>query len=177
MKIKTKHIVGFLVLLILSSSFTSSQTEDKLSARLHARLFVQGEESVQAAWIFLTDKGPNESLRLAETEAALRPRARLRRQRHRGAGSLVDVYDIPVYDPYVETLRQYVRRIRHRSRWLNAVSVEARGLALVELAELAFVRRIDVIGSSTFREPAPVHLAKKAPPITTQAAHALDYGD
>jgi len=177
MKVKTKYIVGFLVLLILSSSLTSLQIEDKLSARLHARLFVLGEESVQAAWIFLTDKGPNESLRLAETEAALRPRARLRRQRHRAADNLVDVYDIPVYEPYVETLRQYVRRIRHRSRWLNAISVEARGLALVELAELAFVRRIDVIGSSTFREPAPVPLTKEVPPITIQAAHALDYGD
>jgi len=131
MKIKTKYIVGFLVLLTLSSSLTSSQIEDKLTARLHARLHVQGEESVQAAWIFLMDKGPNESLRLAETEAALRQRARLRRQRHRAADNLVDVYDIPVYEPYVETLRQYVRRIRHRSRWLNAISVEARDLALV----------------------------------------------
>ncbi|MFA9452728.1 MAG: S8 family serine peptidase [Candidatus Aminicenantaceae bacterium] len=177
MKIKSEYIVCFLVLLALSSSLTSPQTEDKLSARLHARLFVQGEESVQTAWIFLTDKGPHESQRLAETEAALRPRARLRRQRHRGADNLVDVYDIPVHESYVEILRQYVRRIRHRSRWLNAVSVEARGSALAELAEQAFVRRIDVVGFGTFREPTPVSLTKEAPPISTQAAHALDYGD
>ncbi len=177
MKIKPQTIVCFLAFLFLVSSLTSPQTEDKLTTRLQARLQVQGEESVQSAWIFLTDKGPNESLRLAEVEATLRPKARTRRLRHRGEDNLVDTYDIPVYERYVEVLRQYVRRIRHRSRWLNAVSVEARGTLLTDLSELTFVRRIDVVGSSIFREPAPVPIDRETLPLGTQAAHALDYGD
>ena len=177
MKIKPQYFVSFLVLLALSSSLTSPQIEDKLSARLQDRLMQQGEESVQAAWIFLTDKGPNESLMLEEAEAALLPKARQRRLRHRGADDLVDVYDIPVYEPYVEVLRPYVRSIRHRSRWLNAVSVEARGTSLTELAEMTFVRRIDVVGSAVFREPPPAPLERESLPLVTQAAHALDYGD
>jgi len=177
MKIKSGYIVCFLVLLALSSSLTSSQTEDKLTPRLLDRLFVQGEESGQVVWIFFTDKGPGESWRLAEAEAALRPRARLRRQRHRGPDDLVDTFDIPVYEPYVEALRSYVRRIRHRSRWLNAVSVEARGTSLAELAVLPFIRRIDVVRFSTWREsPPPGPLSPQGPRIGIQAVHALDYG-
>jgi hypothetical protein len=177
MKIESKYILCFLVLLALSFSLSFSQTEEKLSLRLQGRLMLHGEESVLAAWIFLVDKGPDESRLLAEAEAALRPKARQRRLRHRGAEDLVDAHDIPVHEPYVEILRPYVRRIRHRSRWLNAVSVEARGTSLTELAELTFVRRIDVVGSASFREPPPVSLDRETPPFGTQAAHALDYGD
>ncbi len=177
MKITTKSILCFLALLTLSSSLTFLQTEDKLTPRLLDRLFVQGEESPQTVWIFFTDKGPGEPWRLAEAEASLRPRARQRRLRHRGPDDLVDTYDIPVYEPYVETLRPYVRRIRHRSRWFNAVSAEARGTNLVELAVLPFVRRVDVVRSSTWREPPPEPLPPSIPRISTQALHALDYGE
>jgi subtilisin family serine protease len=46
---------------------------------------------------------------------------------------------------YVRTVERGVERIRHVSRWLNAVSVEANSSQIAALAAMPFVRRLDVV--------------------------------
>ncbi|UCE67135.1 MAG: S8 family serine peptidase [Candidatus Zixiibacteriota bacterium] len=62
-------------------------------------------------------------------------------------------YDYPVNRDYVRALRQKGARIRHVSRWLNAVSVSASPGVLDEIAGLSFVREIRRVSSySRLRE-------------------------
>ncbi len=63
------------------------------------------------------------------------------------------------------------------ARWFNAVSVEARGTNLVELAVLPFVRRIDIGEILCLAGASPEPLPPPIPRISTQALHALDYGE
>jgi subtilisin family serine protease len=175
-----KRLAGtfFLALLMGLISFSAQvQSQDKLSIRLRNSIAEQGEESLFTAWIFLVDKGPNPTRRLAAVEASLKARALIRRLRHRGPENLVDTYDIPVYEPYVEQLRAYVHRIRHRSRWLNAVSLEARGQDLIELAALPFVLRLKAVAISTWRDPVVEPMIQAQKPIFSLEDHRLDYGD
>jgi serine protease AprX len=55
---------------------------------------------------------------------------------------VADIYDLPVYGPYVDLLRLHVERIREESRWLNAVSAIVRQSGLDLVRELSFVREI-----------------------------------
>jgi hypothetical protein len=151
--------------------------EGKFSGRLRSLMAERGEAGVFTAWVFFRDKGPDSLRSMEEAEASLSARARLRRLRHRSPDNLVDGFDVPVYGPYVERLRPLARRIRHRSRWLNAVSLEARGRALREIAAFGFVLRLEAVGSDTWHEPDWSSMIQSRAPARSLEAHALDYGN
>lgn len=166
-----------LFLFLFSVQGIPSQSPDKVSSRLAELVRQDGLEAIQTVWILLEDKGPDPVASLAAAERALSPRARMRRLRcGRPSGALADAYDIPVYSPYLERIRPLVRRIRHASRWMNGASVEVRGLALEELSALPFVRRLEVVGSYSRREPAPSALPRHETRARALSRHSLDYG-
>lgn len=175
-----KRLAGafFLAFLIGLIAFSAQdRSGDKISRRLRDSIAESGEESLFTAWVFFVDKGPNPAQRLEAVEASLKARALIRRLRHRGPENLVDAYDVPVYAPYVERLKARVHRIRHRSRWLNAVSLEARGRDLIELADLPFVLRLQPVGTSTWHDPVSEPKIQARKPIRPLDEYRLDYGD
>jgi hypothetical protein len=96
-------------------------------------------------WVYFRDKG--ESLgedtetMLQLTSTKLLPRPRARRSKNM-IGSLVDYLDIPVCDEYVEDLLHLGVKLRHRSRWLNAVSVATMPEMVWEIKNLPCVLRV-----------------------------------
>ena len=96
-------------------------------------------------WICFTDKGES-SVRdieymLDTASADLLPRARARRLKNMGP-RVVDYLDVPVSEVYVDHLQQLGVKLRHRSKWLNAISVEV-DLALIrEIRALPYVTKI-----------------------------------
>jgi serine protease AprX len=63
--------------------------------------------------------------------------------------------DIPVYSVYVERLRAAGFTVRTRSRWLNAVSVDAKPAQKALLQELEFVQSVKRVRSLLRPEPPP----------------------
>ncbi len=168
----------FLILIALGfSSLVSAQDAGKLSHRLEKILKSQSSDETALAWVYFTDKGTDLNLKLEQTEQSLIPRAYQRRLRNRGANNLVDFYDIPVEASYVARVKERVQRLRHKSRWLNAVSVEATKAQIEQLAGLPFVKKIDWVFTATKPLPdletvPPEDLP--TPPI--EGTHSLDYG-
>ncbi len=95
-----------------------------------------------AVWIYFTDKGP-------ETRAAdgVSPSSRaLARRARRGTPTDTTAFeDRPVATGYVLHVSRLVTRLRHESRWLNAVSVEASAAEIAAVSALPFVSRLDVV--------------------------------
>jgi hypothetical protein len=95
----------------------------------------------QAYWIFFRDRGP-----LALDDAALVARARelppetWARRWRAGAGT-PDVRDLPVWQSYVDEVAA-LGRLRHRSRWFNAVSADLTAPALAAVRALACVAAV-----------------------------------
>jgi serine protease AprX len=58
-----------------------------------------------------------------------------------------------VYPSYLDSIKPYVHKIRHVSRWLNAASVEATSQSLEVMSGFRFVERVDAVHAYTFREP------------------------
>ncbi|NOX37402.1 MAG: S8 family serine peptidase [Calditrichaeota bacterium] len=161
---------------VLTALATPPDTPSKFSPAIQKIVQAEDPHTPLKVWIFLTDKGPNVHQRLEALQQRLSPRARLRRLRVRQAQQLVDIHDLPVYRPYIQQIRDLVEKIRHTSRWLNAVSAEIQIQQLEALAQLPFVIKIDVIRS--FRAPQPEIRPISLPLRKTTVAvdTALDYG-
>jgi subtilisin family serine protease len=113
-----------------------------MSLALVAALAQPQPDGTQHVWVFFRDRGPAGAT--APAQATVTPRALARRAR-RGTAAGLDTRDLPPFHPYVETVAAQVRRLRHESRWFNAVSVEATPAQVEALARLPFVERLDVV--------------------------------
>lgn len=98
---------------------------------------VPSEGDPPVFWITFVDKGPTEEGR----PVPLSERCLARRLKAQGEAP-PGFADWPVYEPYVEAIRPHCVRLRHRSRWLNAVSAEVLPDQVSALARLSFVRSV-----------------------------------
>lgn len=105
-------------------------------------------------WVFFEEKTVTpEALRTADS--ALTPHARARRERNMGKGHIVDAYDVPVDAAAIEAVRSTGAHVRHVSRWLNAVSVDATAEQLQAIAALRAAIRLDIVHTLRSSEPEP----------------------
>jgi serine protease AprX len=163
------------VLLALLVTTAAPQKKDKFTIRLLDEIEDRGSAATFTAWIYFHDKGPAVPGSLDRARISLNQKSLERRLRH-GFDSLIDEYDFAVYEPYVAEVKQSVMEIRHMSRWLNAVSVEATSAGLEEIAKLHFVQKVDKVLAFRYREPAPEILRKPEEIHPEAKAHVLDYG-
>jgi len=143
----TRYI--FFVIFICIANSSISQTNPKFSPHLTTKIKILGMSTDYLVWIFFKDKGTDIEQKLLEVESRLSPRARSRRLRCRKNMPLVDYYDVPVNSAYLENIKPYIKRIRHKSRWLNAVSANVDGQQLQSLADLNFVKNLEIVHSWT----------------------------
>lgn len=139
-------------------------------------------------WVYFQDKGPvtsevNEAVQLSE-------RALERRQKQ---GIAIDWYDMPVYQPYIDSLASWGFTIHVASLWINAVSVTAPDeTALGNLGIQPLVRKVERVKSyrmpvetlsfqpATFRqaentEPEYGNAANQVEMIQLDKLHGLGY--
>ena len=119
----------------------------------------------EAWWVFLVDRGPRLSSRLEARGARLAEGPSAERRASVGLLEAREA-DLLPYSGYVDVIRDLGCSIRVRSRLLNAVSVELRGVSPERLEALPFVDRVRPVGRS-----APIPLPDKS------AAGALDLSD
>jgi serine protease AprX len=177
-KSHAKIFVAVILAFIVASSMRSN-AEDKISANLMVMIQNQGEHTPFTVWIFFKDKGPELDKKMQAAQSSRNPRTLKRRVRHLKYTPLVDEYDVPVEEKYIQSVQSHTIRIRHRSRWLNAVSVEVYGYALQRIAALDFVKKIERVRSFYFREPdltSQTHTQSIEKPSQIAEPHAFDYG-
>ncbi len=166
MRTLTSIIVS--TLLVAAVAGAVPQPRGKQSPRLQAALRSASVNEPVRAWVYFAGKGD------ART-AALTERARARRARN---GVSIDSFDLPVSDAYVSAVARSGARVRHESRWLNAVSVEATREQIARVEMLPFVQRIDRVVS--FREPLPTSPTEidrgRGTSSEQRTAFSMDYG-
>lgn len=133
-----------------------------------------GEAAPPAYWVFFRDR-PAES----GAAAVITPRALARRAkaaRARGEAPVVEDRDPDI--AYVRAVEDAGATLRTRSRWLNAVSVDADSAALARVRTLPFVTGTDRVAVLTLPEAAGTAAISAPPaPTTPISADAVEYGD
>ena len=117
----------------------------------------------KTCWILFDSKASEAPVRLSERS--------LQRRQTKSAMEISCWYDCPVDDKYIETIRQTGAKIRHISRWLNAVSVEAPQEVINEISKLSFVKNIKRVSSHKIRKIPEDRILES---ISTQSL--FDYG-
>ncbi len=128
--------------------------EQVLTPAAVARLALEGRS---ALWVYFADKGETDAREFAGTVRQAGDRvtgpARSRRARETGGRFVPDYYDVPVPARYVDGVRSTGATLRHVSRWLNAVSVEADQATAARIAALPYVQSVTALARSRRIEP------------------------
>jgi len=120
---------------------------DAVVSRSVERFLQSGTSESARVWVYFRDHGerfPTEPVGMVDA-TPLAPRSLERRMRRGGA--VLDEHDLPVSAPYIRTLAATGCRIRHASRYLNAVSIEAARYEIEAIRTLDFVARIDRVAT------------------------------
>jgi subtilisin family serine protease len=130
-------------------------------------------------WVFFRDRGFQDEVELRaaliDREARLSAKVLRRRAKAMGRRRVLEG-DLPLNAGYVDAVMAVGVRLRHRSRWLNAVSVDATPAEIERLAALPFVRRVQPV--ARLGRVAPLRPTPGSPeaPGGSEAVHSLDYG-
>jgi subtilisin family serine protease len=135
----------------------------------------RGANQTVSAWVFFKDKGPIDvETELAKLKSQLTTKALQRRMRAQNKNGLLDIHDLPVYADYVRNITRLGSKLRQKSRWLNAVSVEATASQIEAIAQLTFVKKIDIVHLT--QVPELSETAVTTPLSKSSKTNVLDYG-
>jgi subtilisin family serine protease len=130
----------------------------------------QQEKIAIPVWIYFRDKGPDPEFSTIQiTERALD-----RRQKMNSSGPLLTYNDIPLYEPYIEQIKPFLKKIRVRSKWLNAISADITPGNIGYLAEMEIIRRLDLV--KAYHKPRPVEDPVSGHAYNLYKRTVLDYG-
>ena len=131
-------------------------------------------QSVQDARVYLHDK-PDSSFYLNHPLQMLSPRALDRRARY-GIG--LDITDVPVYRPYLDSLRHTAAvQVMAYSKWLNAVHVQGPQQDLEALAAWSFVDSVVFADRHIPVATRPAGIPDKWENMSLGRPVSYDYGD
>ncbi|MBN2411392.1 S8 family serine peptidase [candidate division KSB1 bacterium] len=126
-------------------------------------------------WFFFTDKGPiNLKKSLNRAGDILLPKAQARRAKVKPADALVDFTDLPVYQNYIQEIKNFGITPVNRSKWLNAISAYATAEQISLCSDLSFILKIHKVRRGKRLPPDEQSLLFKE----TRSIHdfSLDYG-
>lgn len=168
-KLKYVLALAFLLFLPLSLTFTA-----------------QGQNTPQRKyWVYFRDKGPEttegrsleKGTQLYHTAKALiSNRAIQRRAKVLPRENLIDVSDLPVYQPYVDELAKRGILPHVSSRCLNAISVYLTPEQVGSIASLPFVKGVTPVVTFHRDKERSEGLRKGSRRSSVQKAETLDYG-
>jgi serine protease AprX len=124
-------------------------------------------EGRSVLWVFFTDKREGDEASftrsLRRVEARVTEQAKVRRARETGGRFVPDYYDLPVAADYVDAVARTGAAVRHVSRWLNAMTLEADEIEARLIAALPFVRVVTPGRRSRRVAPVPEGSAPPSP--------------
>jgi hypothetical protein len=182
---RLRAVVAFCLALTAAASALAEGPPGVIASRLRARLatpqtvpgVVDAARPAHVVWVFFRDKGPQPQLRLEEARGRLTPRALSRRALRGRRGRLVGFEDLPLHRHYVDEVLRVGVRLRHQSRWFNAVSVEADATQIEALARLGFVARLDLVARQRRPLEPPTLGCDEPTDMEMPPGATLDYGD
>ncbi len=170
-------LVSFLLLGV--ANIYAQEENAKISKQLKSRIQSITENEKVLVWVYLTDKGNAIQEYLQHPELVVSKRSLKRRAKVKPANKLIDFTDVPLYEKYLTELRNVGVKIKHKSKWLNAVSCYLEKSILGKIAKFKYVKKItEVKIFKRKKDPVPKNLQtlnkNSAPSAVT--AHTYDYG-
>lgn len=158
----------------------SGKEEGVISGRLLDELESLPPGERIAVWVFFRDRGfqnqeaIDRALKIRKEQFS----ARVLRRRSKTLGeNTVLPSDLPLRKEYIDRILSSGASLRHRSKWLNAISVEATPEMIREMSTQPFVTRIQRVASIGMIDPLqPADSGKIGGGDRNRLSGSLDYG-
>lgn len=141
--ISSLGVIGVLIVLIFAFNIVNINN-DKLGPFLNKILQETNTQNF-TVWIYFKDKGDNSELQLSNPLSLVTQESLNRRSKVLPQDKIVDYTDLPVYEPYINTIKSNTQKIRVKSKWLNSISAEVTRQQIYEIANYDFVKKIEVV--------------------------------
>jgi len=164
--------------LMLTMVVFAQAPADKLTSNLKLKLNETNENPDILVWVYFKDKGVNKDAYFNNPLSVVSEKSLKRRAKVLPEGGLITFEDLPVNPTYISEVNISGLKIRHKSRWLNAVSGFVQKSLIGTLSMLPFVEKIDIVFS--LRKPEE-HLEDNSKPLvllnqTLNKALLYNYG-
>jgi serine protease AprX len=180
MQIK-KHLLFSAFLILIQTTFAWSADKPLVSPKESPvipsayRTFLSSKPSTEKVkvWVYFTDKGIFDQESYVKTRKMLEnlftPKS-LQRRAKSIKGELISFIDLPVNQPYIESIKILGANLRHISRWLNTASFEVSIDKLDQISVLPFVKSIQPV-LTYIRQPLEEEIRPELKPV-----ESTDYG-
>ena len=137
----------FLIFIFICTTvnLTAQNPIEKFSEQLKLELEKIDKKNDLLVWIFLKDKGTNTTRYFAKPLSILSEKSLQRRSKVLKSKQLIEETDLPVYQNYIDRIRQIGFVLKQKSKWFNAVSGYISSSRLSLISELPFVQKIDIV--------------------------------
>lgn len=133
----------FLFFFIINSLVFSQSNISKITSAVTDRISKQSNSDEIRCWVFLSDKGESLENYYSNPMSVLSEKALLRRNKVNK--SKLEFTDLPVFSDYISTLENLGFKVKHKSKWFNAVSGTITSDKIYNLSKLNFVKNIDIV--------------------------------
>lgn len=134
------------------------------------------QDSNKIVWIYFKDKGPKANHILSKATNLISERAVQRRLKVTNSDQLINSRDLPLEMSYIESVKPFINRIRSKSKWLNAISVEINPDKIKKVEAFKFVERIAPVLSYRKNIIKEESIEFSKPPHLKKSSVDLDYG-
>ena len=140
-----KYISTLAILAIIIIAALSFRTNSGKFGPYLTSVMDKTTENTHIVYVYFKDKGPDANSRLSSSLSLVTQRSIDRRLKVKSPDKVVEMTDVPLYDPYVQSVASKVINARQQLKWLNALTVEATKEQLEEIAGLTFVSNIELV--------------------------------
>ena len=172
---KTIPVVIFFICVNIFSQTVNHKYSNKFAEKIEA---LPGNQSM-LVWVYFNNKGKNLERYFNQPNSVVSERSLKRRAKVLPKNKLIDFTDIPVNSNYVKKLGKLGIKIKHKSKWLNAVSCYITKSVFQRLEKLPVVKKITEVKKYKKRKvPQPVEKQKtgQISSLTSTTAHTYNYG-
>ncbi len=164
-------LIGFTIIL-------QAQINNKISNNLQIQIEMSSESENLLVWVFFTDKGLNSLNKLSKPENIVSKKSLKRRAKVLPKNQLVSTLDLPVNNNYIKLLQNNGFKLRHKSKYLNAVSGYINIHNIKTISTNNFIKKIDIVKKYHKNENSieKVKNETKIHNLQKQKSHLLNYG-
>lgn len=134
------------VILSLYTYLTFAQAPvEKYTNKLKTEILNSQPNSELLVWIVFNDKGPNAENLLLYPNQVVTDKSLQRRSKVLPSNKLISSIDLPVNENYIGQLQSLGFKLKHRSKWFNAVSGFIPIGKVNLIASLNFIKQVDLV--------------------------------
>ena len=135
---------GIFLLLLIGIAFAQSPVE-KITPQLEAVADQSSQDEEILVWVFFSDKSQDIQSYFDNPISVVSEKSLKRRSKVLNENSLITQRDLPVNQNYIEHIRSLGFNVKQKTKWFNGVSVWSTKSELNQLANLSFVKKLDVV--------------------------------